>query len=501
MFALACAPTPSPVATSDLAPTGEAWGEVWVAPVGPAGDGSRARPFRDLRAAVARADVVRLLPGTHRSGPIRLDRRVRLEGAPTATVAAPISITAAAALRDLSFSEGISIGSADGAVLERVRLGGLRGEAPLTIHRSTVQLEDVLVGGGRDSGILSTSSTVAARRLRVDAEGAQAALRVIGGAFSVLGGEVVGGRYAAAHVDGAELRVSDMVVDPAEGNGFVLLDGARGVIENSRMDGARRFGLLVRSASLTLYTSTVAAPGESGLAAQGAALVEVRRSYLQSGREAALLSAAHMNQHPKVLVTSSTLAAGARLEVPAVVVAQGRIELRRSTVLGGGGVLAHGPDAHLHLGRARVASTQGPAVSVVEGAHLQVDAARIEGAGADALRLEQTLPGSVQVRGLEVRGARGYGLRILAGVAEASNLAFEGTDRGGILVGLDAELTVDRVVVSSTPVGLAAVGGGTLKIGEARVSASRWSVFETCSQPGEVQLDRAHLRGADARCP
>lgn len=279
-----------------------------------------------------RADVIRLLPGTHRGDDVYLSRSVVLEGSPTATIAAHVFVgSGEVRISDLTLLEGLGIGLADGVEVSRVRIEpGERDEA-ISIHRSRVRLSSLALTGGFQAALQVTASTVTASALIVDGDRGLRSVRIDGGRLSLRDSKVSAGSIASVQATGSStVTVRSSQLGPSPGSGLVVLDGASGFLVDSRVFGTGRFGVLGRRARLFIETSTLAEPGVAALGASGAE-VRVRGGLFEAGEEAAVVATAFEDLASRVALEGLRIVHGDRLGVS---VSRARVSAREVELVG-----------------------------------------------------------------------------------------------------------------------------------------------------------------------
>lgn len=518
-----CAPSaqaPQPLSSPPPTPA-----EVYVSPKGsPGAEGSRSFPVQRIEEALARPDVavVRLLDGQFRGTEVLIHRPVALEGAGSATISAHLFVGSdSVSIRNLTFTNGLSVGLAEHVELEGLSLSAGARDQALAIHRSSVAIRDSQVKGGRQASVQITSSTVAADRLSVAGAPALRGIRVDGGRLTAQDSVVQGGAYATVQATGsATVALSESLMGPTPGNGVVLLDGAQAKLTACRVAGAGKFGLLVRKAQLQVVSSTVVAVGEAAIGNTGGR-VAVEGGLYEAGVSGAVVLSAFQDRQPSADLRSVRLS---HRSSPALVVGDGVALVHASTLssparpfrLDGAdtstpaapyrsaAVVVDGPRSRLSMRGTRVIRPSGPGIEAFNDAQLLLEDVLIHRSGQDGIVLSDLRAQSVRIDSTIVKGCQtGAGLRILdSGTIEINDLSVTGCPAGGLVVGQRAGVAVDGARIEGGKLGLAAFGGSTLSVRNASVSASLWSIFGACSD--EVELfDEGfnHLSGNAIMCP
>jgi hypothetical protein len=505
---------------------------MWVAPGGDDGaSGERAAPLRSLAEAVdaREADVVHLLPGVHRGPKLLLSRSVRLQGAPTATVAAHVFVSAdGVTLRGLALLEGFASSLARELTLERLRVqAGAKSEA-VRLHRSEARLLGLEIAGGAAAALQVTGSTVSARALRVDAGPAQAGVRLDGGQLELERAFVYGGAFAAAHAVGTStLTVRNGRVGKTAGSGVVAYRGARARVLSTRVLDAERVGLLARGGHLEVHGSTVARSGEAAVSLAGATL-RASSSRLAAGRVAALTLGRTPDAASFARLETTTLAlrgaTGLRVDAGAVELegvrfvgspaARTRIEpapqrlqvdRRGPPAEAAPALVLRGQRAQARLEGVTFERPAGPAVEVAGDAELTARDLEIHEPAGDGIVIDDVAAPRTRLRDVTVRDCRGPAAGVR--VARSARISARGLDVAGCSDG--ALLAVDRAsaaLLSSRArgghVGAGAFGGSVLEVEGSTLAGERWSVFAACADGSRIAKGGGNrLEGPAVTCP
>ncbi|HEY3449672.1 MAG TPA: hypothetical protein VGK67_25180 [Myxococcales bacterium] len=386
-------------------------------------DGSRARPFRTIAAALQAAsegDTIDLGTGlvTER---VVVAKRVTLRGGKAAVIASPdatgtvVDLQAPATLEHLAIQGGeIGVRARNGARLSEVDCSGQRRAAVLVSG-------SVAIRGGRLSGLFDRPDLVG-----IEAE-AGSALEVIRTRLEGPFRWAIRGRQAA-------MALSEVEVEGSVG-GVSFEDGSRGSLVGSVLAQGREAALQAKASTVEVKDVLVSR-WERGLDALDGSAVTVEDGAVGFCNEAGLTA----QGGSRLTVRNLVYVGPARLAAIASIGSQLRVSEGLVQDPGATGVALHG-------GRGEVTGT------VIRGARSETE--------GDALYAEAA---DLDVRGVFAEASSGNGLTVVGGKVRVLGLEVYRSQGAGIRAESAARVQAEGVQVQESTTGVSVVGGSQVRL-------------------------------------
>ncbi|MBI5543657.1 MAG: hypothetical protein HY901_07220 [Deltaproteobacteria bacterium] len=418
----------------------------------PAPDGSRARPFRTVGAALAAArdgDIIVLEPGLYTERLV-IERAVTVVGKRGHSVlVSPDSTGTVVELRAPAILEGLSVQGGEIGVRVLAGRSGLRELGFSAQRRAAVLVEEgatAEVQGGQFAASFD-------RRGLVGLDGSKAGLEVRDARFE-------GPFEFAVRARGGSMEVTGGTIEGAV-SGIACTEGCRGRVRGAVVAQGRRTGILVQGASLELRDVLVSR-WESGIEARDEAQLRVEDSATAFCVQAAITVVRsqielrhHVHVGPAVLAAIALIDSAATIE-DGVVLDPGATGIA------------------FHRAQGEVTGT------LVRGARGQTE--------GDALFAE--LCEGLVLRHLFLEESSGTGLTMQGGQGRGVGLEIAEAQAGGVIAQVGARLALEGITVwSSDGTGLTAREGAIIearfgRFGEVVAGPS----FADCASGAKVQL-------------
>jgi hypothetical protein len=438
-----CAAAAALLACSSACRAGEAeqdQGTLFVEASARAGDGSRARPFNTLAAAVAAArdgERIVVAAGVYRER-LRLERPIRIEGLAGATLVAPepeavaIEALAAATIEGLRIVGGaIGVRGAAPLTLRSVSFEGQR-RAAVSIEKGSAELIDLRLSAGegpRERVGIAAAPGTSARVVGLRSRGSyRFAVRAEGAQLDADEAQIEGAVVGIACTQGCEGSVRDSFVTHVAGAGILAGNSAHLVARDNLVSGCEQCFVANRDARLILEDNVTFDCALSSIASVSAHLEA--KHHLHSGptRLGAI----------QLLGGETLLDEGAILDPGGVGVSVrgGRTVIRGTLVRGarldrdgdfGNAVFALSPES-VRLEGALLEQSQGAALTAQGG---PVEAFALEAQHGGLFGVEAQRGSSVALVGAHVHADRGPALIAIEGSRIRSTLGrYQGNTSG-----------------------------------------------------------------------
>ena len=507
---VACAQTPSTPVTHQPPLEPEI---LYVSPKADAsGDGSRARPVPSISEALLKRSVktIRLLPGEYAGPTILVTHPIKIEGVPTATVAAHVFVGADnVVLKNLLLSGGLRIALAEKVKLTNLRISSGEADQALAVHRSQISMEHVTAFGGFNAVVEVTSSTVVARSVSLISKNSERSLRVDDGLWTAVDSFFRGGRVASIQATGSSTVVFDRAeIGPGPGHGlFLWSPTVVGELRDTHVKGRGGSGVLAQGGRLKIYTSTISDSKKVALAIQGAN-TSIRNTTLRGGVSGVLNISSFRGQQPRVVLSDSDI-----YYTPfetGVFLGSGFLSLEDVQIIGlkklgsQPALLAQGPRTALSIKNVVVEDARGSALELRDDVDVYLEGLKVIAASGDGILIENLRAGMISIRETSVRACQsGAGLRVLnSAFVKIDGLDVYDCPDGGVIFGDRARGFIRSAQVKGGRFGIAAFGGAWLSVSNATIAGDVWSVFGECLGDTRLRDDgETEFLGPSKLCP
>lgn len=480
---------------------------------GDAAEGTEDAPFASLKRALStdRPRIV-LLPGRYPEPEVLVSRSVQIQGSPTGRAVLQGHLFIAASrveVGGIDITEGLDVHLARNVTVHNATIAAGRYDDALSLVSSQVHLKNISVSCGAQTCLQTTTATVQVDNL--EARGgieSQRLLRVESSSVAIFGLYAEGGNISQVQAgQGSWLHVQGATLAVARSNALVVVQGARVRARELRVQGARRFGLLVQHAQLSLHDSVIEGTDTVSVGVAGADL-RVVSSTISGSPEGAISLSKNAGRLSKVTLQGGVIR---HLSFDGVLVSGGRLEAVGTRFEGegeasehGDAIVGHGVDAQVNLRSVRILRPAGFGISLSADA-TGVLRGSIQAPGRGGILVEDVAVQAVQVQDMHISGCRsGSGVVVLSTpLVQVSGGSVRGCAEAGYLAGAGSTLRVEGAVAADNrEYGMAAFGGSTLAVASSTVSGSRWALFASCGDGARIQVGEGVVQsGPSVTCP